>query len=88
MNGTRPDKILVKRSREMSKKLNEGYHPAYIQGWNDFHDLHYRKLEAELAELRECIRNILKVADHPPQDIAIGELARAALQEQGGSSDE
>ena len=42
---------------------------------------------AEMAnrvdELREALRNILKIADHPPQDIAIGELARAALlQEQ------
>ena len=39
------------------------------------------KAEAQLAELREALRNILKVADHPPQDIAIGELARAALLE-------
>ena len=35
----------------MSKKLKEGYQLAYMQGWLDFHDLHYRKLEAELEKL-------------------------------------
>jgi len=64
----------------MGKELTEGYHPAYIQAWNECLKEHCYPLEAEVQDLRlSYVTAVCQAQEHLEELDRLREAAQEAI---------